>query len=563
MVASNDYALDSVLSHSKGLIFLVTLNEENYLTHFIYDNNNHTESRQIYKKFNPSHEQLDYNRILFCHLLFDLETKRYEYLIYLFYPFSLLYLFSTDKKIFHQNITINKPNVIFDLSSFDNYTINGLYTFKNGLSSFIFVLLNENILIELNTKKEQGNQAKLLNTLLKQRKGLITPSNRINIIDCQYLKEGHLIINHTVCLFDRNESNVISLWRFSNEERIRNVVVYYTDSLKLIALELEGGLLRVIDYALFKIICEFKANYGHLTAISFSFDGNLLGIGTEDDNGYIIDIQSKQIVSCLEGHKNYITEFLIELKSKNMSNSNTLPANNSLLNNHSHNHNQSQPHHLNLENVIFREVDKIVLLNEWKISPSSLNNEHKIHSSQINKRKKTTSLSYLRIVGEIQNYHLEQQKKYDIYTCGLDGNICSWEIEYKAIKRNHYDEDDQSSVPTARNIESLIEDDMNPLKKKMFQYYPPIKLEFYSKAPILSESVGKYPIITFDKIDSVMYVVQKEKSDCSAKQIGIFCRNIEIKPKEIQNEKLKPKQKTNNKPARPSSAGNLKSVINK
>lgn len=416
------------------------------------------------------------------------------------------------------------------------------------MNNNIFALLNENILIELNCKREQGNQVKILNSLLKQRKRIITPINNINVIDCQYLKEGQSILDHTVCLFDKNESNVVSLWRFNNDEQIRNVVLYYTDSLKLIALEIEGGLLRLIDYTLFKIIIEFKACYGHLTAISFSFDGNLLGIGTEDDNGYIIDIQSRQIVACLEGHKNYISEFIIELKSSTSNNrvslNNDSSNNNGVDNNSIHSSVQTHTQSLNLENAKFNEVDRNILLEEWSKSPSSTKAQSKSNTPIIKKKNYSRSNSYLRIVGESQSNHLNQQKEYDIYTCGLDGNICSWEIEYKAIKRNHIDDDDQSSIPTARNLESVIEDDANPLKKKMFQYFPSIKLSSERKIiPLLSQSVGKYPIVNFGKIDSIIYVIQREKNDCCAEQINIFCRDTETKHK--QNDKPKEKRKSN------------------
>ena len=341
--------------------------------------------------------------------------------------------------------------------------------------------------------------------------------------------------------FQNQTSNIIFCITFPNINENDEILFFSIYKNKYLVLALNRGIVRLISLETFKILSQYKSNFGEISSISFSFDGNLLGIGAQDNNGYIINLNSLNIISCLEGHENYISKMIFE--SQHLENNNIQFNSNDIMINRSNSININKK-------TKFQKVDKEKIIKHWKNTQKRDSNE---------KRNIYRKMSTMKNIN--QN---PLDKIYDIYTCGLDGKIGSYRIEYfhnNNINENNYEhnisnnnEDEDGSVPTSRDNEEYIQNKNNihHFSKKNYELKdfiylnPPKNNDEYEKAhfdfmnPIINE-----PIIDFLKIN--LFSIIACKVNINGTEIKLILFDGENENENLNNNNIENKNLFNNK----------------
>jgi WD40 repeat protein len=320
--------------------------------------------------------------------------------------------------------------------------------------------------------------------------------NNLKIIEFEYYKDYKIAFSY---LLYKNES-YLSLLTFSQinekEEEIHYFSVYKN---KYLILVLNRGKVILISLENYKILSIYKSNFGLITSISFSNDGNLLGLGAQDNNAYIIDLNNRNIISCLEGHSNYISKMIFELQEDN---------NNKYL--------YSKDEQINVNLVrnkknIFQKTNKEFILEKWG---NSL--KEQLNDKRMNYRKMSTV--------KITNHN--SFKIYDIFTCGLDGKIGSYRIEYyennclenkseikSMAQENNTDNISSSKIMTNKNINNNNNNNPNTKKlyylNKLIMLNPPENDEYDKTHFIFMNNIINEPIIDFFKNDLLFVIASK------------------------------------------------------
>ena len=318
--------------------------------------------------------------------------------------------------------------------------------------------------------------------------------NNLKIIEFEYYKDSKIAFAY---LLYKNES-YLSLLTFSQikeeEEEIHYFSVYKNQYLILV---LSRGKVILISLENYKILSIYKSNFGLITSISFSNDGNLLGLGAQDNNAYIIDLNNRNIISCLEGHGNYISKMIFELQEDNNKN----------------NYLYSKDEQINVNLVrnkknIFQKTNKEFILEKWGNSLKEQINDKKIKYRKMSTVKIPNNNSF---------------KIYDIFTCGLDGKIGSYRIEYyennclenkseiKSITQENNTDNILSKIMTNKNINNNNNQNTKKLYylNKLIMLNPPENDEYDKSHFIFMNNIINEPIIDFFKNDLLFVIASK------------------------------------------------------
>ena len=317
--------------------------------------------------------------------------------------------------------------------------------------------------------------------------------NNLKIIEFEYYKDSKIAFSY---LLYKNES-YLSLLTFSQikekEEEIHYFSVYKN---KYLILVLNRGKVILISLENYKILSIYKSNFGLITSITFSNDGNLLGLGAQDNNAYIIDLNNRNIISCLEGHGNYISKMIFELQEDN--------------NNNNYLYSKDEQINVNLvrnKKNIFQKTTKELILEKWG---NSL--KEQLNDKIIKYRKMSTV--------KIPNHN--SFKIYDIFTCGLDGKIGSYRIEYyennclenKNEIKSITQENNTNNISKIMKNKNINNNNNQNTKKlyylnKLIMLNPPENDEYDKTHFIFMNNIINEPIIDFFKNDLLFVIASK------------------------------------------------------
>ena len=464
---------------------------------------------------------------------------------------DICYILLTKKKIFlgkydnKKKEDYNNIRLIFDISQIDKIQVKDFFIPNISGNNNMYILLSNNMIIQIDYTKNCINNNELILSILKFQnedkyfKKKYKEENDKNknfiIIDFECKENGKISFTYSLYKFQNQTINILTCLIFSNkkeEEKINFISVYKN---KYLILALNKGKVRLISLYNFKILSQFKSNFGTINSISFSYDGNLLGIGAQDNNAYIIDLNNQNIISCLEGHNNYISKIIFELHESIGNYSNLINFTSDINRINSINRNKKN---------IFIQVEKDIIIKHW-INSHNKNLDEKRNNIY---RKNTT----------IKLNNQNQYKIYDIYTSGLDGKIGSYRIEYYENNNNNdnnhlnvnntnlnninnnnlsnnNDDDDDGSVPTSRDNEEYNKNKniIQKFSKKICELkniiylIPPKGSDEYEKDHFVFMNSFNIPIIDFLKIDLFSVIVQKLNVFENEIKIIFFCGECE------------------------------------
>ena len=444
----------------------------------------------------------------------------------------------------------NNSKLIFDISHINRIYIKNCFIQNNNPDNFIYILLSNNMIIQIDYTKNCNENNNLIKKIFeskinykshsKKSKGEEITIKNFILTEYEYHKNKEKL-SYFLYKFQNQTSNIIFCITFPNINENDEILFFSIYKNKYLVLALNRGIVRLISLETFKILSQYKSNFGEISSISFSFDGNLLGIGAQDNNGYIINLNSLNIISCLEGHENYISKMIFE--SQHLENNNIQFNSNDIMINRSNSININKK-------TKFQKVDKDIILTYWKNTQNKDSNE---------KRNIYRKMSTMKNIN--QN---PLDKIYDIYTCGLDGKIGSYRIEYfhnNNINENNYEhnisnnnEDEDGSVPTSRDNEEYIQNKNNihHFSKKNYELKdfiylnPPKNNDEYEKAhfdfmnPIINE-----PIIDFLKIN--LFSIIACKVNINGTEIKLILFDGENENENLNNNNFENKNLLNNK----------------
>ena len=444
----------------------------------------------------------------------------------------------------------NNSKLIFDISHINRIYIKNCFIQNNNPDNFIYILLSNNMIIQIDYTKNCNENNNLIKKIFeskinykshsKKSKGEEITIKNFILTEYEYHKNKEKL-SYFLYKFQNQTSNIIFCITFPNINENDEILFFSIYKNKYLVLALNRGIVRLISLETFKILSQYKSNFGEISSISFSFDGNLLGIGAQDNNGYIINLNSLNIISCLEGHENYISKMIFE--SQHLENNNIQFNSNDIMINRSNSININKK-------TKFQKVDKEKIIKHWKNTQKRDSNE---------KRNIYRKMSTMKNIN--QN---PLDKIYDIYTCGLDGKIGSYRIEYfhnNNINENNYEhnisnnnEDEDGSVPTSRDNEEYIQNKNNihHFSKKNYELKdfiylnPPKNNDEYEKAhfdfmnPIINE-----PIIDFLKIN--LFSIIACKVNINGTEIKLILFDGENENENLNNNNIENKNLFNNK----------------
>ena len=450
----------------------------------------------------------------------NIDTYKSNNFIFKFFLNSkneIYFIFINKQRIYVSNFNIDKydennPKLIIDISQINRIYIKNYFIADNNPDNFIYILLSNNMIIQIDYTKNKDENNNLIQKIFdtkhskshsKKTKEEEEKLKDFILIEYDYQLNKGKQLSYLLYKFRNQTSNIKFCIRFPNNNEDEEILFFSIYKDKYLVLALNGGKVRLISLETFKILSQYKSNFGQISSISFSLDGNLLGIGAQDNNGYIINLNSLNIISCLEGHENYISKMIFELQD--LENHNNQNLSNNMIN---------RTNSINInKKTKFQKVDKDIILTYWKNTQNKDSNE---------KRNIYRRMSTMKRIN--QN---PLDKIYDIYTCGLDGKIGSYRIEY--INNNNSNENnnnghnisnnndvDDGCVPTSRDNEEYIQNKNNihHFSKKNYELTdfiylnPPKNNDEYEKAhfdfmnPIINE-----PIIDFLKFDLFSIII--------------------------------------------------------
>ena len=480
---------------------------------------------------------------------------------------SFIYVLSTEREIYLNSLNLNKqhqqapPKLILSIP--EQISIRNIYLpeYDNGnhVNNFIYVLLSNNYLLKIDfTKESKGNvtilqllssRENLRNNEKNNKKGEANFYNNLeySITQIIYTKNKEKQLSHDIYMFTSSDSNIVNAYVFHNQSRgdlIKLITIYAN---VFLVLALNNGKILIINLLLNpnQVIAIFKCNYGTCTSLSFSKDGNLLGVGTEDNNAYIIDIPSKKIIACLIGHHNYISNIIFELQNVpglkhriSTSSYNNYPGRNDSIAN-------------TKEKIRFFKNDINSILKDWR-------KYSKIDGKKMDLNRYASN--------SITTLNQNSVRIYDIYTSGLDGSIGSYRVESSDTMvtdfsqlvnqngANVIDDEDQRNIPTDRgHTENKIGGEgSNDYQEKEFDYCgcqslrdDDLNLPYDIVNPIVMNKVYDEPITFFHKDNTYIVIIGKRDSYGRNVKINLLTKTEELKEntqplKQIEKNPFKP-----------------------
>lgn len=319
-----------------------------------------------------------------------------------------LIVFATKKNIYIQNVVTY--NLFFDLRNF-NMTINSIKYNEDNKS--LFVIINDYYLFELSLQYptiSMKNFDILLKMLEKKQK-----NNAINVIQYDYYSEPEQICFSLS--FIREVTNFELISKFNRK------ITEIKNNSSFIGVRFDKDKsIYILNNNNMIVQSQIVPDYGEIKY--WSFYDNIIFIGCEDDNIYVIDTNIFHIIFILEGHKNIITDLICY---KQLITSNTTI----------------------IKGIDFKQVTYRTLFN----------NKNNINGS-IDSLSQSKGLT-------------EQYYKYEVLTVGKDGLIIKWSFDYK--EHNRVNESNTNSIKQIKLI---------PIKKHKI-INPIIKYSLDNKNPIV------------------------------------------------------------------------------
>jgi len=450
--------------------------------------------------------------------------------------------------------------VLYNYENLSKIITNLFYVnlYRNGVEKSLIMLALGNILIEVDPfNKSDLIPENSLNSIINQSK---FDSKKVKFYKYETSTKD-LLLNYSVyCLEDTKSigkifkftSDIICVkskpllkWNNSNSLSPNKKSKYLNEN--HIAISFNIGVVLILHYESNCVVAYYKSNYGNIINIEYSSDCKLIAMGAEDDMCYIADNETNSLLYCLEGHKNYVSSIFIEeeiIESSLEAEPVNLELNkndyNSLGNHNSFQTNLVQNKESTVEELIKNIVNEEIEDNQFDFK-------------QIQKAR--TSISHYKANSITYNDHEENfksNKGYYIYTCGYDGYICSWFIDY-------YFEDgviNEKNYPSS-NVFNLS---LGNATFKIDNYIKYINLKASSDKVISYEKMDRIcftPVLRFTIIDNMLILIGNRTNMLTNVFFRIYFGTVS------QNQQLEEEESTKNNVTVETHSSNNKKISKK
>ena len=348
---------------------------------------------------------------------------------------------STNNLIYCQEIDEQKSKLIFNLENYG--TINDFFIFEVDGKLLTKVIINNNIIVEIKPEIDESSSNTIATVLEILKTGKIDPKkfsstkfevNSFNLIFSPYQVvksiDGIKCFNNIIC-FENPKVKVTNIKFRPNKTKTlgnNNYVVCF-----------EFGFLGLFHHETNALVALYKTSYGGIISIEFSHDGNVLALGCEDDNIYVLDCDKNLLLFCLIGHQNYVSSIQFLENYENQEINEQTPSNvprKSLKSNKK-----------NLE----ENIDIYSLISE--INELELNdNKSYLHANDLKNSKIRLQSS-----NNVLNFNSTNEdtiiNNYILLSSGQDGAIASWQVQYLSSIKNK--ETTNSLIPDHNKVNKL------------------------------------------------------------------------------------------------------------
>ena len=444
---------------------------------------------------------------------------------------------------------IVKSTIIFDVSSFQGVSITNVYfpnhnnENENEMNMYVQIGNNMIFVINYNQSCDIMMNTQIIKGIVIDKKTKKMPVNIYTVNYSSKLNNNFYLQNKYISLQDIRNSNIIYYLQIdlikvnykNNKISSSTYIDTYIHSMsvsstKIIAINLFSGQILLFEELSNSppwLLSYYLISPNQSSSLIFSSDNNLLAIGTQDNNVYIIDILTKKPLACLVGHCNYIKYIYFEDNSNEIRNTNSFLRLSSVTKNNQ-----------------IRQVKRDDLFEMWKDN-EKLNKQNVIHT-QFSKEINTT-----------QN-NKSQWEKYSLCTIGLDGYIGSYEIH----RGNDDDDEDNNNDNNVHNIKKFqFSKNGNKNGNNINEYICNIEGPQYIVLneqrmrmlnidvinPIyMNKDILKLPIIKFWKSNDYLFIIGVRNKRGSEVLVSFFDKQEIIQNKNI-NDNDNPFKKKENK----------------
>jgi hypothetical protein len=279
---------------------------------------------------------------------------------------------------------------------------------------------------------------------------------------------------------------------------------------KYCALIYDNGLVYIVDMMIlpWKIIRSYKCMHGRVVSVNFTCDGVLWLISTEDNDVYVVNINSGDVECILQGHTNYVSHCnSILLSSRNYSKAKATTGTNT--GSSSSNHNDMSKY-FSYTNTPFEEVDKYQFMYQlWMEDKRSLNIRDSVKALM-------THTNYNNGSDRIR------ENEYIIITAGTDGVVNSYTLSIKHMC-NDTSNNTQQHVVTCKGE---VDVDYLPVVCLQEAKFIGSKVVFQHEKVhcVVSNDVNRKPICSCYMSSDLrkMFVIEKENNINSSFNIRIY-----------------------------------------
>lgn len=204
----------------------------------------------------------------------------------------------------------------------------------------------------------------------------------------------------------------------------------------------------------------------------------------------------KKVLFCLEGHHNYVSDIVFSLQKTQEE----IPTKNKTF----------------LKQISYDTIITVKTINNMHLFSNTTKNEFLKCWEDYN-NDNTDKLTNKNRTESIMNQKDIRYQQYDIYTCGLDGFICSWKIE--VISQLNQFDNNETEIVDEKNKEDQTKKH-NYKEKILLKPYEHIK-----NSPIYIEKINKQPslpIVKMIKIDTVIGTISKRNVQSSNVTLNFY-----------------------------------------
>lgn len=423
-----------------------------------------------------------------------------------------LYITENNDVLFDSTLlTVTDISTTSNKKQLHNITFTTCQPFNTYL---ILVLSNNYIIILKHLDKVCKDNEMIINEIITKIRRPFKKDSNVCTSKVNYnYKNGVLIESYCYCINNSNnncssgssviECNIANVMMFDNGNDNAHITQLSLYKDKYCALIYDNGLVYIVDMMIlpWKIIRSYKCMHGRVVNIDFTSDGVLCLISTEDNDVYVININSGDVECILQGHTNYVSHCnSILLSTRHYSKATTYT-----------NVHDDISKYFSYTNTPFEEVDKYKFMYQlWMEDSRSLNIRDSVKTLMTHTNSGNSSSDRIK------------ENEYIIITAGMDGVVNSYTLSIKHMCSDICDNTQQHVVACKGEVDV----DYLPVVCLQEAKFIGSKVVFQHEKVhcVVSNDINRKPICSCYMSNDLrkMFVIEKENNINSSFNIRIY-----------------------------------------